>query len=105
MQWATHRGLGAEDMFGEHRFRAWRAIGMVSGSTFSGCERCSVNVDSAVARGPSAAPEVEFSDDVSTVVPCTADWTGEVVEVHALGLNVVDYSAIVHVVGAASYYL
>ena len=105
MQWATHRGLGAEDMFGEHGFRAWRAIGVVGGSTFSGSERCSVSVNSAVARGPSAAPEVEFSDDVSTVVPCTADWTGEVVEVHALGLNVVDYSASVHVVSDASYYL
>ena len=103
MQWATHRGLGAEDMFGEHKFRAWRAIGMVSGSTFGGSEKCSVNVDSAVARGPSAAPEVEFSDDVSTVLPCTADWTGEVVEVHALRLDVVDHSAIVHVVGDASY--
>ena len=105
MQWATHRGLGAEDMFGEHRFRAWRAIGMVSGSTFSGCERCSVSADSAVARGPSAAPEMELCDDVSTVGPCIADWTGEIVEVHALGLNVVDYSAIVHVVSDATYYL
>ena len=96
MQWATHRGLGAEDMFGEHRFRAWRAIGMVSGSTFSGCERCSVNVDSAVARGPSAAPEVEFCDDVSTVGPCIADWAGEVVKVHALGHNIVNYFSTVH---------
>ena len=78
---------------------------MVSGSTFSGSERCSVSVDSAVARGPSAASEVEFCDDVSTVGPCIADWTGEVVEVHALGLNVGDYSAIVHVVSDAAYYL
>ena len=92
-------------MFGEHRLRAWRAISMVSGSTLNSCEGCSVNVDFAGARGPSAASEVELCDDVSTAGPCVADWAGEIIKVHALGLSIINYSAAVHVIRDAAYYL